>query len=474
MITKNHFLIFLFCILLFTCKSNEKKKQTHSVLTAYQISKIDSVCKSFIAKGNTVGFSIAIGHKGIPIFSKGYGYANKESKKLATDSTEYALASISKFITAVATLRMVEAGKLSLNDLVANYFDDFPNQEFMNEITVEHLLRHQSGIVDHEDWFDSIYINEKRVFKREEFHKFIDQPLFFRPGTNYSYSNSGYSILSHILEKISGQPYHEFIQEEIGSPLNSTSIGMWPSNWNRTNAAMGYELNESRIDTSFHMMTKGMKGDGGLSASVLDLIKLSKGLEDRTLISNESFDKLTSQTSIGDIKIDYGMGTRWGQYAGQKVYGHSGGYKGTGWSMLSHYPESGFTFAAAMNTNFSPEEIWMLRHLIMPIVLNVKPPKIQARSLGNIESYVGEYASLNRWNATSPPSTRVVTDKNGQLLWDNPETATPGTILYPLDKDVFTWEAYPFDTFKFHMVDGKAAAVSQYLDGSFINVRIRK
>ena len=157
---------------------------------------------------------MAIAHNGKPIYSKGYGLANISSKKSASENTIYAIASISKFITATATMKMVEAGKVSLSDKVADYFEDFPKQQYMDEITVEHLLRHQSGIVDHEDWFDSIYIMEKRVFTREEFHKFIDQPLFFRPGTNYSYSNSGYSILSNILEQVSGQSFHEFIQEQ--------------------------------------------------------------------------------------------------------------------------------------------------------------------------------------------------------------------------------------------------------------------
>ena len=441
MITKNNLFAFLFIVLLIACKSERKKEITKAALTELQLSKIDSVCKSFIGKGNTVGFSLAIGHKGKPVFSKGYGYANKADQKPATDSTRYAIASISKFITATATMRLVEDGKVSLSDKVADYFKDFPKQEYMDEITVEHLLRHQSGIVDHEDWFDSIYINEKRVFTQDEFHQFIDQPLFFKPGTNYSYSNAGYSILSNILEQVNGQSFHEFIQEQISEPLEANSIGMWPKFWSHENASMGYELNEKSVDTSFHMMTKGMKGGGGLAASVLDLIKFSNGLTNGTLISSQSLNKLLSPTQIGSIAIEYGLGVKSGNFGGHKTFGHSGGYKGTGWAMLSMYPETGYTFAAMNNTNFSPEEVWMLRHYIMPIVLNIEPPDMETKSIENIESYLGEYTSLNRWNANVPPSTRVISQKDGQLIWDNPKTERPGAQLYHLDDLTFTWKS---------------------------------
>lgn len=474
MIIKNLLFYSVIIIVFLSCKKEQKTIKEKPALSNLQITKIDSVCQSFINKGNTVGFSIAIAYNGKPVYAKGFGLANIDSRKLATENTSYAIASVSKFITAAATMKLVEENKLKLNDKIIDYFDDFPKQEHMDKITIEHLLRHQSGLVDHEDWFDSIYINQKRVFTREELYAFLDQPLFFKPGTNYTYSNSGYAVLSSILEKVSGQSFHEFIQENISKPLNAESIGMWPLMWNDTNASMGYELVDKELDTSFHMMTKSMKGDGGLSASVLDLIKFSEGLTNGTLISKSSLEKLVSPTQLESITIDYGLGVKSGNFAGHKSYGHSGGYKGTGWAMLAQYPESGFTFAAANNTNFSPEEIWMLRHYIMPIVLNIKTPVMEAKPIENIELYLGEYVSVNRWNANAPPSKRVISQKGGQLIRDNPATETPGTQLYPLQKHSFTWKPYPYDEFKFHVVNGKVVAVSEYNDGFFVGVRMKK
>ncbi|MGB5817904.1 MAG: serine hydrolase domain-containing protein [Saonia sp.] len=451
------------------CKNQKEQVESSTSDNHMLASKIDSICRSFIDKGNTIGFSIGIAHDGEVIFSKGYGMANIESKKPATDSTIYALASISKFITTIATMKLVEEGKLSLKDKVVDHIPNFPKQKYMDEITIEHLLLHQSGLIDHEDWFDDIYINEKRVFTDEEFYAFLDRPLFFRPGNKYSYSNSGFAVLSRILEKKYRQSFHDLIAENVGEPLNSNSLGMWPEIWNHKNATMGYELTEKGIDTSLHMMTKSMKGDGGLAASVLDLLKIMKGATNGTLIKKESFDRMLQPTPIGEITVDYGLGTRLGDYSGQKTHGHSGGYKGTGWANLTHYVESGYTFAAAMNTNYSPEEIWTLRHLVMPVILNIEPPRMETAPIKNIEKYIGEYSAINRWGE-EPPAKRIVSAKGDSLFWDNPATEKPGAQLFQVVNNTFSWKAYPFDAFKFHEVDGKVVACSEYLDGSFAGI----
>ena len=470
---KEYFLGFILFVVLNSCVSKQKEPIKSDPLTSIQIAKIDSICQSFLDKGNTVGFSVAIAHDDQTVFSKGYGLANIESNQPATENTIYAIASISKFITAAITLKMAEEGKISLDDKVIDYFTDFPKQEYMDEITIEHLLRHQSGLVDHEDWFDSIYINERRVFEQTEFFEFLDQPLFFQPGSLYSYSNSGYAVLSNILEQVSGLGFHDIIVENIGKPLEMSSVGLWLNMWDHIDASMGYELTDVGVDTSFHMMTEGMRGDGGLCASVVDLLKFASALVDESLISKTSLERMLSPTPIGPISIDYGLGVKFGNINEQRTFGHSGGYKGTGWAMLAHYPESGFTFATLFNTNYSPEEAWMLRHFIIPVVLNIDPPKMDSSAMKNFDLYTGEYASFNRWG-NAKPSVRVVFEEEGKLFWDNPDTKTPGSQIFPIGNNSFSWKPYPYDEFKFHVVDGKVVACSQYADGFFTSVKMKK
>ncbi|MEZ4964465.1 MAG: serine hydrolase domain-containing protein [Saprospiraceae bacterium] len=155
---------------------------------------MDSICKSFIEKGNTVGLSIGISRYGRTLFAKGYGLANIKSNKAATDSTIYPVASISKFMTAIVAMKMVEEGKISLSDRIVDHIKEFPRREYMDEITIEHLLRHQSGLADHEDWMDSIYINERRVMTDQSCIVWTSRCF---SGRAASYSNSGYATFNY-------------------------------------------------------------------------------------------------------------------------------------------------------------------------------------------------------------------------------------------------------------------------------------
>ena len=466
------FIICVFIALFFSCRPSISTLSTEDILSADQLRKIDSIGQAFIDKGNTAGLSMGISYKGDVIFSKGYGLANVSDGRHCSDSTIYAIASVSKFLTALTTLILVEKGALKIEDKVIDHISAFPRQEYMDEITIEHLLRHQSGLVDHEHWFDSIYINEKRVFTDQELYDFLDQPLFFRPGTHFSYSNSGFAILSTILEEIEKKSFHDLIQDNLGRALGAESLGLWPLQWDDYKATMGYELTKEGLDTSFHMMTKGMKGGGGLSASVLDLLKIVDNLVKGNLISDASLDILFTPSQLENISVDYGLGTRLGNYGNQKTFGHSGGYQGIGWAMVAHYPESGFTFAGAMNTSYSPQEIWGLRSQVMPIVLELSPPEAMALSLEEMKKYVGEYQAINRWGYEKP-STRIVYEKNGKLYRDDPDTETLGSEIYQIRKNVFSYKPYPYDEFKFHEIDGKIVACSEYYDGFFVNYRLK-
>ena len=449
-----------------------QKSHGFEQLSNDQVRKLDSICTAFIDRGNTVGLSLGIANGSQILYEKGFGYANLEEDRLATGSTIYPIASVSKMITAFMILQLLDEGVLNLSDQISKHIPGLPEQEFINEITIEHLLRHQSGLVDHEDWMDSIYINHRRIFSKNEFITFLDRPLMFRPGSQYSYSNSGYYLLSMVLEIKEQMDFNSIVQNRISEPLGLKSLGLWPGLWSHKNATVGYELHNSRFDTSFHMMTESMKGDGGLGASIHDLLKLSQSLLNGDLLSPSSFDLLISPSSIREIVIDYGLGVKMGMYAGQPTFGHSGGYSGTGWAILAHYPESEFIFAAAMNTSYSPDEVWTLRHFVMPIVLNLPIPNHKDQSIEHPEIYLGEYGAINRWGGTQV-SKRVVTTVDNGLFWDNPDTDTPGEALYPTGRHRFSWNTFPFDEFKFHLIDGEVKAASEYYDGMFANVRMK-
>ncbi|MCB0683648.1 MAG: hypothetical protein KDC32_22520, partial [Saprospiraceae bacterium] len=100
-------------------------------------------------------------------------------------------------------------------------------------------------------------------------------------------------------------------------------------------------------------------------------------------------------------------------------------------------------------------------------------PSYEARAVDRPERFAGEYAAIDRWGGKEP-STRVATAQEGGLFWDNPDTDTPPAPLFQTGENTFSWQAFPFDEFRFHEVDGKIVACSEYYDGLFGMVRMKQ
>jgi CubicO group peptidase (beta-lactamase class C family) len=203
-------------------------------VTAYQETNvIDSIFNHFLIQHNIKGASIAVTRKGKLVYAHGLGYSN------IIDSTEtqpwnlFRIASVSKLITATAVLKLVEDGKIRLEDKVFGREGWLNDSVFLNfrdkrieRITVNHLLTHTSG------WnhrrYDPVfgplviaarYRKEGTVETEDLIRYTLEQKLDFEPGTKYSYSNTGYCILGKIIEKASGMPYEDYIQFALLHPL---------------------------------------------------------------------------------------------------------------------------------------------------------------------------------------------------------------------------------------------------------------
>ena len=195
----------------------------------------------FLEKNPKVpGAAIAVAKNGRLVYSRGFGYADGKTK--VEPDSKFRIASISKPITAVAILRLVEQGKLKLDDLV---FDVLalaePKKGFdprWHAITIRHLLQHTGGW-DRDKSFDAMFINDK-VCKRFDIPSpamqndilryMLEQKLDFDPGSRYAYSNFGYSILGRVIEKLTGGPYEDFVRREVLLPVGAqvTRLGHTP------------------------------------------------------------------------------------------------------------------------------------------------------------------------------------------------------------------------------------------------------
>jgi CubicO group peptidase (beta-lactamase class C family) len=193
----------------------------------------EKIVNSFLHKWSITGASIAISKDGKLIYARGFGYADSASHQETQPFNQFRIASISKLITAVGVMKLQEEGKLSLNDKVFGadgilndpYFSN-PKDKRVYDITVAHLLSHQSGWSQRygDQMFMPLVVAEKMGVKTPVDTKTIirfalNKKLQYTPGAGRAYSNLGYSILGLVIEKVSGMSYEDYCKQKIFEPL---------------------------------------------------------------------------------------------------------------------------------------------------------------------------------------------------------------------------------------------------------------
>ena len=206
---------------------------TNSLSSGREFASAEKTVDSFLRKWSIEGASLAIAKDGKLIFARGFGHADTASKTETQPYSKFRIASISKLITAIATMKLEEAGKLSLNDKVFGpdgilndpYFSQ-PKDKRVFGITVAHLLSHEAGWTQRygDQMFMPVMIAEKMGVKPPADTKTIvrfalDKNLHYTPGKGRAYSNLGYSILGLVIEKISGMSYEDYCRQTIFEPL---------------------------------------------------------------------------------------------------------------------------------------------------------------------------------------------------------------------------------------------------------------
>ncbi|WP_139491823.1 serine hydrolase domain-containing protein [Brevibacillus dissolubilis] len=244
--------------------------------------------------------SVLVAHQGNILLADGYGMANMEHDVPNTSKTKFRIASITKPITATVIFRLMEQGLLSLTDRLATYFPDFPHAD---EITIHHLLSHTSGIPNYTarpDFWDSIMrlpaTREKMLAQMTEY------PLDFQPGERYNYSNSGYMLLSYIIEDITGLTYPQAVKQFVTDPLGMHDTGVDDGYVLLKNRATGYGVDGGIV----HAPTTDMSvtyGAYGMYSTVEDLHRFAQALSRGTLLGPESFEQMTTI-----VQEDYACG----------------------------------------------------------------------------------------------------------------------------------------------------------------------
>ena len=303
-----------------------------SLTQAQDISRrVTEYASSYVNTGDFSG-CVLITENGKNIYENCFGFANQSFQISNEKHTKFKIGSISKQFTAAAILILEQDGLLSSTDSLAKFF---PNNTRAENITIQQLLTHTSGITDIYNIpdFNKLSCQKRNISELSDL--VLAAELNFEPGSQYQYSNGGYAILADIIEKVSGKSYQEYLAERIFKPLEMNSTGHHKGNAVVTNLAVGYDpLGYDNVKITDFLDPELLKGSGSLYSTVHDMQIWINSIKDKSFLTKESYDKFL--TNYGN---NYGFGISIYKSFGQEVFGHDGRVNGYIADYL-HYRES--------------------------------------------------------------------------------------------------------------------------------------
>ena len=180
-----------------------------------------------MVKNDRFSGAVLVARNGKVLLQKAWGRANRETGAPNTLDTQFRMGSMNKMFTSVATLQLVEAGKLALNDPIGKYLTDYPNKDLASKVTVRHLLTHTGGTGD----IFGPEFEQNRLTLREhgDYVKLYGaRALTHEPGAELRYSNYGFVLLGTLIEKVSGMSYYEYVRAKIFQPAGMTTTDSLP------------------------------------------------------------------------------------------------------------------------------------------------------------------------------------------------------------------------------------------------------
>ena len=254
--------------------------------------------------------AVLVAQKGVVIYDSVFGYADMRTHTPLTSHSAFQLASVSKTITATAVLRLVEAGKLSLNDSIQKFFPKFP----YHHIYVRDLLSHRSGLPNYLYGYD---VNRSRRVARPSNRDIIEwydtisptPPPYRMPGSRFGYCNTNFALLASIIEKVSGKSFPCHLRETIFNPLgmNDTFVDTIGSPEQLSHKTVSHKGRHVCPRDYFD----GVYGDKGIYSTTHDLFRFYTALVNNCIISKHTFANALKPLSLESrSRHNYGMGFR--------------------------------------------------------------------------------------------------------------------------------------------------------------------
>jgi CubicO group peptidase (beta-lactamase class C family) len=295
-----------------------------------------------LAAADQFAGAVLVARNGQPLLQRAWGLADREAGTPATLDTRFRLGSMNKMFTAVATLQLVQAGKLSLDDPIGKHLTDYPNRDVATKVTVRHLLMHTGGTGD----IFGPEFEQNRLSLREhsDYLKLYGaRGLTHEPGAEARYSNYGFVLLGALIEKASGQSYYDYVRDHVFEPAGMRSTASLAESEVVPNRSAGYMKRDGRwVSNQGTLPWRGTAAGGGYS-TVGDLLRFAQALESGKLLSKELVAEATRAQRPG-----YGYGFGVAGEGRERSYGHGGGAPGMN-GELRVYPELGYVVVALSN-----------------------------------------------------------------------------------------------------------------------------
>lgn len=258
------------------------------------------------------------------LYGHGFGFADRAKQRIPTAGTSFRIGSVTKQFTAAAILRLEQDGKLAVTDKVSKHLPDYPGPG--KDVTIHQLLTHAAGIPSYTAMPEVMERRASPFTVRELLATFWDRPLDFPPGSKFSYSNSGYAILGAIIERASGMPYAQFLQQRLFRPagLDHTEVGDAPVAADRAEA---YRIEVQAIGAAAPIDMSVPFAAGAVRSTADDLVRWHRALSSDAILSAAERAKLYQPEQNG-----YAYGWAIETVAGHPAVSHNGGIDGFGTS----------------------------------------------------------------------------------------------------------------------------------------------
>jgi CubicO group peptidase (beta-lactamase class C family) len=317
------------------------------VLAYGQVDSTDLIVQKMMKEQKITGLSLAVIRNGKAVVNKGFGLANVEHNVPVTEKTVIRLGSVSKQFFTTAILKLMEDGKLSIEDPVHKFFPDAP--ETWKPIQLKHLMSHTSGLKREGPAYNNSVIQPDLVIIKSAY----SLPLDFKTGEKYQYCNLAFFMIAEIITQVSGMPWQDYIREKLFIPAGMKNSGMTDFYPIIPNRASGYMHRKDVLVNADAMYA--VRPSGGFLSTSTDMILWDKVLREKNIILKKENWELLWQPFIktsdnADSKAYYGFGWVIDERNGRKTVEHGGSNVGFR-SYFTRFINDGLSIIIMTNTD---------------------------------------------------------------------------------------------------------------------------